>query len=328
MNIKKGKLINSFKHLVCLGFALLLIATSAYAQRITVSASVDSTVMLIGDQTDIHLIVNRPAAVEVQFPELNNEQLGKLEIVNIGKIDTLNTRPDLVIQQNITVAAFDSGVYEIPPLPFTYIQGGSTQTLYSQSLSLLVNTMNIDSTFVAPIKPIMREPITMGEILRILGMVLGGLALIGLLIYIFLRRKRKTEPVEEEEVYIPPPHIVALEKLQVLEKEKLWQQDKTKEYYTRLTFVFREYLGGRYKINALESTTEEILDWFQKERFPDTLTSKLEATLQASDLVKFAKSKPGPSVHEEALETAYEFIHATKCDLSEEDVQNLAKHNR
>ena len=126
-------------------------------------------------------------------------------------------------------------------------------------------------------------------------------------------------------MYVPPAHVTALEKLNVLEKEKLWQQDKTKPYYTRLTYIFREYLENRYGVKALESTTDEILDWLKREKFSDDLTTKLRNTLQASDLVKFAKSKPGVDIHQNALNTAYEFIHATKKMVTEEEKVQLSK---
>lgn len=294
----------------------VLSTAAVHAQKVAVMASVDSTTLLIGDQTDIHLMVNAAPGLAIRYPQVTDKELGDLELIRIGQLDTLKTTPEFITQQNITIAAFDSGVYEIPALPFRYTQNGRTQTLYSQPIILMVSTMNVDSTFIAPIKPMMEEPITTAEILKTVGLILGILLVLGGLFYIIRKRLSQKEP-EDQVVYVPPAHVTALEKLQALEKEKLWQQDKTKRYYTKLTFAFREYLENRYDVNALESTTDEILDWLKKENFSDSLTGKLRATLQASDLVKFAKSKPGLEVHQAAMDTAYEFIHATKKEIKE-----------
>ncbi len=302
-----------------LRFTLLLIILTSFfganvKAQVSVAAVLDSTTMLIGDQTDLHLRVTYPPNVAVQFPIVSAQELGDLEIVKINPIDTLQASADqLTIQQNITVTAFDSGFYRIPELAFRY----GNQTLNSKPLELQVLTLQIDSTFIAPIKPIRNVPITMREIAGMLGTLLAIAALATLLIW-WLRRRNRKDP-EPEPVYVPPAHVTALEKLNILEKEKLWQQDKTKAYYTRLTYIFREYLENRYGVNALESTTDEILGWLQREKFSDSLTTKLRNTLQASDLVKFAKSKPGVDIHQNALDTAYEFIHATKKPLTEED---------
>ncbi len=291
--------------------------------QVSVAALLDSTTILIGDQTDLHLQVTSPPNVAVQFPVITAQQLGDLEILKTNQPDTLQaSATQLTIQQNITVTAFDSGFYRIPELPFKY----GNQTLYSKPLELQVLTLQIDSTFIAPIKPIRNVPITLREIATMIGTFLAIIALVVLLIW-WLRRRNQKEP-EPEPIYVPPAHIPALEKLNILEKEKLWQQDKTKEYYTRLTYIFREYLENRYGVNALESTTDEILGWLSREKFSDDLTTKLRNTLQASDLVKFAKSKPGVDIHQNALDTAYEFIHATKKTLTEEDEAQLKISNK
>ena len=281
--------------------------------QVNVAALVDSTTLLIGDQTDLHLRVSSPPNAKVQFPIVTAEQLGDLEIVNTGKIDTLQSTPDqITLQQNITITAFDSGFYRIPELAFRY----NNRTLYSKPFELQVMTLQIDSTFVAPIKPIRNVPITLREIVMMVGTLLAIAALIFTLIW-WLRRRNQPEPEPIPE-YVPPAHVTALAKLNVLEKAKLWQLGETKAYYTQLTYIFREYLENRYGVKALESTTDEILGWLKSEKFSKELTEKLRNTLQASDLVKFAKSKPGVDIHQGALDTAYEFIDATKKEVYEE----------
>ena len=67
--------------------------------------------------------------------------------------------------------------------------------------------------------------------------------------------KRKKKPVPIDEKYLLAPHVWAFKELEKLEKEKVWQQN-IKEYYSRLTDVARTYIELRYKVPAMEKTTE------------------------------------------------------------------------
>ena len=98
----------------------------------------------------------------------------------------------------------------------------------------------------------------------------------------------------------------------MLSGEKLWQQDRIKEYYTRLTGIIRSYMFRRFGIPAMEMTTYEILDqWERKGMHRDDLKDRLRELLGLADLVKFAREKPLPSFNEANLNHAYEFVKKT-----------------
>src|SRR5690606_8174161 len=87
-----------------------------------------------------------------------------------------------------------------------------------------------------------------------------------------------------------PPHELALEQLALLSAQKLWQNGKTKAYYSELTNILREYIEARFGVTAMEQTTEEII--MAMKRLPDFDTEKINAirrVLFLADLVKFAK---------------------------------------
>ena len=56
-----------------------------------------------------------------------------------------------------------------------------------------------------------------------------------------------------------PPDIVALRGLDQLRDEKPWLNNKIKYYYIRISEILRIYIENRYKTQALEQTTDEIL---------------------------------------------------------------------
>ncbi len=279
--------------------------------QINVSAVFDSTQMIIGDQTDLHLNVNQPSASKVLYPTLSAESLGNFEIIEVGPIDTLKREPELITQQNITVSAYDSGYYQIPPLPFTIVrQNGRKDTIFSAPAAMIVQTIEVDTSVIAPIKPIIKQGYTREEITNYL-LGVGVIILLGLFIYYWIKRYNKEEEVEEEIVIIPA-HETAIKKLEELKKAKLWQNDQLKEYYSQLTYIVREYLEGRYEIRALESTTSEIFQELKRENFSQELKDQLRKVLQSADLVKFAKAAPTAELHVNAMNVAEDFILKTK----------------
>ena len=109
-----------------------------------------------------------------------------------------------------------------------------------------------------------------------------------------------------------PAHIIAFGKLEILKGEKLWQEGKLKQYHSSLTDIVREYIENRYKIQALEQTTDEILWSFRNVAIDEESKTKLKRVLVVADLVKFAKEIPLPAENEMSLTNSYDFINGTK----------------
>ncbi|MCB9729441.1 MAG: hypothetical protein H6744_08935 [Deltaproteobacteria bacterium] len=119
--------------------------------------------------------------------------------------------------------------------------------------------------------------------------VLGAAALATLLTLIVLRvlRNRLRAAVPP-----PPPRPadeVALEKLAWLETADLPAIAR----YTRAVDVLREYLGGRFDVDALEATTRELLAALDAELTGVEHRQAVRAILEDADLVKFARLEPG-----------------------------------
>jgi len=117
-------------------------------------------------------------------------------------------------------------------------------------------------------------------------------------------------PVKPKEA----PHVIALRELDRIKNEKIWQKDKTKQYYSEVTDVLRNYIEDRFEIRAMEQTTDEIMDSFKYRR--DLLSEKsftnLGQILSIADLVKFAKYKTLPDDDNLTLVNSYFFVNDTK----------------
>lgn len=61
-----------------------------------------------------------------------------------------------------------------------------------------------------------------------------------------------------------------------------------KIYYFQLSFIFREYLQGRFGIDGLEMTTEELLPHLEMMRLDRDLRREAKSFIVSSDPVKYA----------------------------------------
>lgn len=89
------------------------------------------------------------------------------------------------------------------------------------------------------------------------------------------------------------PYQRACDRLAGLEKSPLAAAGRLKEFYTGLTSVLRLYLAEEFSIDAVQMTTS-VLGRELKRTGTDIKTSlRARELLQKSDLVKFARLKPG-----------------------------------
>jgi hypothetical protein len=231
------------------------------------------------------------------------------------QVEKLNNKK--IFQNKIKLSFWETGSFEINDISYRINSKGASQEHTSgNSIKLIITApgnleeMAPDSIEIAPIKNIRLEPGKFSDYLPYAYSLLS-LFLIGLLIYYFSRLKKE----KEEEIIaepIRPAHEIALEQLDLLEKEELWQNNQIKKYQSRLTHIIREYLENRYNIHALEMTTDEILNQLAKKEFEMKWKDGLKRTLQIADLVKFAKAKPPLEINQQFLEDARAFITNTK----------------
>lgn len=282
---------------------------------LVVSAAIDSTTLFIGDQTDLHLRATCEVGEQVQMPLLNDNLIPGIEIVDRTIIDTTQLKDGRVqYDQYMTLTSFEDSLFYIAPLPFV----SSGDTVWSESLMLnVVQPFEMDSTDIAitDIKGIYKAPIWWWGIFRwvLLALAIAGIGVGGYYLISYLRRRYGDVPA----VVVPteplrPADEVALEKLDAIREQKIWQSGQVKEYYTQLTDVVREYIARRFEVSSTEQTSDETLRAMRV-----LLTDKkelydnLRKMLTLADLVKFAKWTTTPDENEISLRNAYTFVKET-----------------
>lgn len=300
-------------------FLVLILALLAggkmYAQKTLIDMTVDSAAILIGEQTVLHLTVttDKDKAVQVVIP--NDTLMRGVEVLNLSKPDSTIIENDrLVIKQDILVTSFDSSLYLLPPVKV--IDGADT--IYSNQVALKVSTIpvNVDKPEeFNDIKDVWKPPFVLADYYPIIFGILLALFLICVIAYIIkrIRNKQSLIPFKKQEPKLPP-YEQAIKELDEIKQQKLWQQGRSKEYYTLITETLRRYIVERFGVNAMEMTSAEILDVIRKEQEANSVYENLKQIMQLSDFVKFAKMNPLPDENDLSMMNAYLFINQTKVE--------------
>lgn len=288
----------------CLSISCLFFALTVDAQ-VQATAQLDSNVAETGNPFIIRL--------------LSPVRAGKPVQIDFSAWDTVLPRQNILAQSAATsqgnlyqielnCITFDADTLRLPPLTIR-LSGGQMAMTNPLELVVIATPAPADLNDMADLKDIFQEPVWWSDYLPWVLALAGLIALVLAARWLLGRRQSRNSRSRSLEL---PPGELARKKLEVLARKRLWQTGDVKPYYAELTFILREYLQKRYDIPALESTTEETLAYLQERDFPPDLRLPLTETLMQADLVKFAKSTPPESFHEQALQQAQRLVESTR----------------
>lgn len=308
-----------------LGLVISMLAPSM-AQRPAVKAALDSTYVIIGWPTTIHLEATVPEGQEVRFPDV--AKLGGvvayddsirylLELEDgIPPIDTVWQERGLTLRQEVSVFAFDSATLYIPAFPF--VTGGG-DTLYTNSLALRVvvpfDSIEVDPAKFFDIKGVVQPEFVFWDYAAwfFTPLLIILLCLAAYWGWRYYQTHKQDTPAPVVKAKLLPAHVVAMSALETLAAKQLWQKGRDKEFQTELTDILRQYIENRFDVPAMESTTSEILDELRllAETQQASLVNLKQVLMQA-DLVKFAKYKPLADENQLSFMNAKMFVEQTK----------------
>lgn len=275
---------------VALFFVLFVSAQS----KTTVKATIDRSGILIGEPIRLTLEVDIPEHEPIRF--FQPDSIPHFEFLNIEKIDTSNTGSGTVLSQVIHITSWDSGHWVIPS--------------FRLGENIATDTLPVDVGF-SPFNP--EQPYhDVKEIIEVnpaeekkkikWWYIAAGAALLLLLIVLLLRKKKK--PVVQAVAAPIDPYKEALEKLEGLQKEK----PETKEYYSRLVDIFREYIDAKKGIHSLQATAEDLVIKLKSLNLSNEQFDDLTQSLKVADFVKFAKYVPTAEEDKKTFSVIYTSI--------------------
>ncbi len=311
-------MMNMAKRILAVAVAAGAIAVaSAQSPRITVE--LDSNIMTMGSRSPLKVTVDLPEAMAPQlvgFPFIAPDGpgytvFGPAQIVAADSTQTVTDGCRRIVFDYM-LQAFDPGLYTLPRFG---VVNGAGDTVFSDPEPLKVLAIDVDTLSMQPfpMAPLAEAGMKWHDYipLWLLWLLLVPVAVVaGIFIY---RKTRKEEEFRKLEHIKPvPPFELAMQRLDALRTQRLAQSGHEKEFYTRLTDILRQYLQGRFGINAMEMTTSQIVRALRADSFTRQPAEHIDSVLRIADFVKFAKERPLADDNERALMRATDFVEATK----------------
>ena len=286
-----------------------------------VTMELDTAVLAIGDQAILTIHADRNISTgggEFGWPDWTDTIPGGLEIITSLGLDTLAAVDEegeaiIRISNRWMVTHWDSGFHAIPPAALTF-----------RDDSILSNPLLLEVLLPPPGEPgqiaghadLRRTQWTWKErLMQIMPWAMGALAIAILAAWAWRLWKRREPSEKPQAVEAPQPkepaHVVALKKLEALEKASIWKQGQTKEHYAQASSILREYLENRFEFPALERSSTEIKSGLQSLPLRREEADVFMEVLHLTDLVKFAKWSPTHQDHLRIVQRCVRFVELT-----------------
>lgn len=247
------------------------------AQDSRIRAFTDKQKILIGEPLLLTVEAHFLPGSGMRMPL--SDTIPHFEFLELPVIDTPSLENGLTIRAIYKLTSFDSGHWVIPS--------------FSLSRRIKSDTLPVDVVFsdfdpkqaYHDIKDIVEVTVP-EERNEWWYMVAGGVLILALILFLLFRKKSKPGIAPERLV---DPYEEAKSQLALLENEK----PEAKQYYTRLTGIFRQYVYARKGVHSLQKTTDDLVIQL-KSIYPDKENfEKLAQSLRLADFVKFARFVPG-----------------------------------
>lgn len=317
------------------GLAVTATASAAPQNSVAVKAAIDSAVVVMGDLNHLRVTVDIPDAYAssaqlVDFPLLSpGTEYMEYKGVDVVASDSTSTRTEgkRRIDFNFTVQAFVPGTISIPP--FAVVAAPGADTAFSNVVTFKVLPVDVDSLeTINPMASIVSPQTKWYDYLPDwLLWVAIALALVAAGIWAYMLLRRRKETVELRRTPPVPPYELAMSRLSTLRSRNLAESGHEKEYYTELVDILRQYLQGRFGINAMEMTSTQIVKALRSNPETRMTADEMRAVLSIADFVKFAKVRPLPDDNIKAFTRAQDFVEQTKPAPEPETPEDESKKN-
>jgi len=269
-------------------------------------AVLSTNTLHVGDSVTLTLSARHPAKSVVRFPTLGN---GKKVVVRERSFDRKKrSEGRLESEEVIQLTSFRVGDWLLATNPVVCTaEDGSEKTVEFPPLVLHVESSlnSTNATQLSDIKGVVNPPLRIGRVAWVM-LLIAGLAILAGLITLFFRRRKRIEIGFEEPIV--PPHILAKNALADL-RDQRWVPEP---FFTELSLILRTYLENRFRLNAPESTTEELTRVMTRDdRLKIQEQQTLRTFLNQADLVKFARADAEKDVMRTAFDTVETFVDQT-----------------
>jgi hypothetical protein len=266
----------------------------------------------VGDLLELEVAAAYARNVRVNLPSVLD--LSPLHLVGVTESEPEATGEGLRKTFTITLQHFEVGESTVPSFSLTYVTSdGQVHSVDVPETPFVVASLLANEN--EPERKPEDPPVSLeypNELAEIVAWSILGTLLAALLAWVIGRRLWGREKIVPAPPPIPP-HELALAALHELESGELVEKGRFADYYLQLTEIAKGYLEGRFGVEALDRTTEEIrLELLRDpERLEPLSVDEVVRFLQGCDLVKFARFRPDADEATEALGWVREMVERT-----------------
>jgi hypothetical protein len=258
--------------LLCISMCCLT-AVSVKGQWVgSITATINKQKIELGEPFQLSVQYRYPAGLPIN--DLPPTTIPHFEIIQSAIIDSVTANGFTAVHKRVTLTSFDSGQWVIPAFSLS-------KKIQSKPMMVEVvfHHFNIAQPYhdIKDIETITTD--TKHSNWRYIVVALMFILLLG--IYVFRKRKKATTiPIETVDAF-----ELAMRQLEALPKQPI----SKKEFYTALEFIFKNYIAKRKGVAALQTTTEQLLQYLKYTGWLSTQYDALAQLLTTCDWVKFAK---------------------------------------
>ena len=267
-------------------FYLVFLYSSVFAQSIYVTSEIDTSKASIGDIITWEIKgKGSQQNKKLEFPELNL----KGDSISIYS-QRLIFDDELAIGRIIEIAFWDTGRFYTPSYYVNVLdpQGNVDHDIEMEKVAIdIVSVLtSLSDVKVRPVK----GPVAVKAVIpyREILLIILCLVIVSAIIWVLRKRIKYIYPKNSYSI-IKSPIEIANDRLSALNKKGF-----SKEFYSELSHITREYIEYSTYIRTLEMTTEEIIGNRDLFHCDDDSFSRWIGLLSKADLVKYAKQSIEP----------------------------------
>ncbi len=300
-------------------FAAIAFATTTEANaEVKVRAQADSSTIIMGDRAAVNVVVlTSDVRGKLVLPQKEEDYHGmELADCHIDTADTGNGTSRITYR--LMMQAFEPQVVTLPG--FEYVLDGDTTKSNPLTFKVLPvelspelgNPEDVENLTIHPEESVTSIPSKWYDFIpgwtlwALLGIVLVALGVILYLLY------KKNGP----SIFTPrkpePPYDMAIRRLEALKSSGMINSATPKVYFTELTDILRQYIDGRFGINAMEMTSTEILRRLRENLETRLTAEQIRQVLSLADFVKFAAANPPKEDSMKMYNTVFAFVQSTR----------------
>lgn len=294
-----------------------VIATPPAGTRLALT--VEPREATVGEVLQATLILDLDADARFDPPNLG-PALGPFDVIDAAWKGPETTADGRRWTWSGRLAVYRTGEHELPSVGLSVRRDGTAVELASEPVPITITSVlpaaepGTDEPELAELKPPASIPPDFGPLRAAVGVLLL-LLLISLVAWWLHRRyadRLAAAAVPDDPFHRIPPHVWVYGALQKLLERRLPEEGRIEEFYSELAHILKRYLSGRYRVDLLERTTEEVPPALRQTGAPEASIHDTEDVLREADRVKFAKERPGPSHWKAGVEVVYRIVDRTK----------------